>query len=110
LIRKEDFIKNKQIELKPTRYELFQNFPNPFNPFTTLKYSLPIESEVKISLYNSLGEAVEVLLDKTQSAGYHEINFDGSKLSSGIYFYSISAKSVDGKNIYNTVRKMILLK
>jgi len=94
----------------PIDFNLSQNYPNPFNPITTINYSLPFESNVKISIFNSLGEVVTELLNSSQQSGYHSISFNAVNISSGIYFYAISASSIEGQNEFNSVRKMILLK
>lgn len=95
-------------KIRPTNivydFVLYQNYPNPFNPKTTIKFSLPEKLNVKISVYDILGQKVKELINETKDAGVHTINFDGSKLSSGIYFYRIDA----GK--YSDVKKMILIK
>ncbi len=97
-------------EVIPQQYELSQNFPNPFNPSTTIRYSLPYNSRVKILVYNILGERVAFLLNGEVSAGFHEISFNARRYASGVYFYYIEAKSVDGKKDFTAVKKMILLK
>ena len=95
----------------PTDFKLDQNYPNPFNPSTTISYSLPFESVVKIIVYNALGQTVrEVINDQQQTAGKKFIPFTGSGLSSGIYFYSITAKSIDGTREFHDVKKMVVLK
>jgi len=92
----------------PSEYELYQNFPNPFNPITTINYSLPTDSRVNISIYNSLGEMVEQIIDENLPKGIHQLRFDGSKLSSGIFFYKMNAISTTGT--YSFTKKLILLK
>ena len=87
-----------------TSYSLEQNYPNPFNPSTTINYGLKEKSNVRIILLNSLGEEIAVLVNEGQDKGYHKVEFDGSKLSSGVYFYQIKAG-----NFINT-KKMILLR
>ncbi len=72
-------------------YDLAQNYPNPFNPSTTIKYELPKSSEVKLSVYDLLGREVSVLVNEKKDAGVHEVRFDGSGLSSGVYFYRMQA-------------------
>lgn len=94
----------------PKEYALMQNYPNPFNPNTTIKYALPFTSEVKLTVYNILGKVVRELVGKNQTAGYHEVNFDGSSVSSGVYFYRITAKSADGSKEFRDVKKLILMK
>ncbi len=94
----------------PTVFSLSQNFPNPFNPTTTIKYGLPSISNVRIKIYNSLGQEIETLVDGTQNAGYHEVTWDASNKASGIYFYSIEAASETGKGTFRSVKKLVLLK
>ena len=89
----------------PAGFRLMQNFPNPFNPQTTIKYQLNKPGQVEINIYNILGEKVTQLLSAQQSGGLHTLTFDATKMSSGIYFYQFS---VNGK-IMET-RKMTLLK
>jgi photosystem II stability/assembly factor-like uncharacterized protein len=75
----------------PHEYLLGQNFPNPFNPATTIRYGLPKAEVVLLKVLNSLGQEVLVLLNGEQHPGYHEVRFDGSNLPSGMYFYRIQA-------------------
>jgi hypothetical protein len=99
-----------EVDFIPTEYALYQNYPNPFNPATTIKYSLPYESEVKINIHNVLGQKITELVNVNQEAGNYEINWDASSLASGIYFYTIDAKSVSNQEKYTSVRKMLLIK
>jgi hypothetical protein len=94
----------------PTVFSIFQNFPNPFNPNTVIRYSLPFESVIRLAIYNSLGQMIELPVSDIQQSGIHEINFNGAKLSSGIYFYTLQANSTDGNHNYNTTMKMLLIK
>ncbi|MBI3364668.1 MAG: T9SS type A sorting domain-containing protein [Ignavibacteriae bacterium] len=99
----------------PSTYTLEQNYPNPFNPTTRIEYALPVNSTVSLRVYNMLGQLVATLFDaEPQSAGYKEVEFDASSLPSGLYFYQLSAKSVDGIETqdlgFNQVRKMLLVK
>lgn len=93
----------------PKEFSLSQNYPNPFNPSTVLNFGLPVESEVTLSVYNSIGELVKVVANGMFQAGSHNLNFNASDLPSGIYFYSISAKGSDGVEFVQTA-KMLLLK
>ncbi|GJQ61458.1 MAG: hypothetical protein SCALA702_05110 [Melioribacteraceae bacterium] len=88
----------------PASYSLEQNYPNPFNPATTIKFSLPAKENVNISIYNTLGELVDEIVNAEFDAGYHTLNFNASNLSSGVYIYRISAGN------FNDVKKMMLLK
>ncbi|MGD8779501.1 MAG: YCF48-related protein [Ignavibacteria bacterium] len=85
-------------------YSLSQNYPNPFNPSTTIKYSIPEAGIVKVTVYNMLGQKVQDVLNTFHNAGNHEVVIDGSELSSGVYFYQLTAGS------YQTTKKMLLLK
>ena len=92
------------VNSSPTKYTLKQNYPNPFNPVTKIQFTIPEETYVKLYVYNSLGERVAILLEGNKDAGYYEMDFDGSNLSSGIYFYILVT------NDFVLKRKMILLK
>jgi hypothetical protein len=93
-----------EVEIMPTQFELSQNYPNPFNPSTTIRFSLPKETQLKINIYNMLGELVETLAEGTYEAGYHKVTFDASALPSGAYIYRIESSE------FVQVRKMILIK
>ncbi len=102
---------NEEIEIDqvPDRFALEQNYPNPFNPTTVIKYSLPMQSKVKIVVYNVLGRQIKILVDAVQTAGEHSVYWNGSdknenKITSGIYLYKIITDN------YFSSRKMILLK
>lgn len=88
----------------PDDYSLSQNYPNPFNPATTIDFSLPAAGNVRLVLFDALGEEVDVIAEKDFSAGYHSINYNASDLPSGIYFYRIEAGS------FVQSKKMILMK
>ena len=88
----------------PAEFELLQNFPNPFNPSTSIKYHIPESDFISLRIYDILGNQVSVLVDKYQSAGTHEILFDASALNSGVYFYHLRSSR------YNAVKKMVILK
>jgi len=90
--------------INPERFELFDTYPNPFNPETNIKYNLPKASFVTITVYNALGQTVTTLVNKTKKAGLHVTTFNGTNLSSGIYYYLIQAGS------FNQVKKMVLMK
>ena len=94
----------------PSQYSLEQNYPNPFNPSTTIRYALPFESKVAITVYNLLGQEVATLVNDVKSSGYHEILFNASELSSGVYLYRINAVSSVGSKEFSSTKKLILLK
>lgn len=92
---------NNQI---PTSYILEQNYPNPFNPTTTIRYSIPQSSFVELKVYDGLGNVVQTLVNDNLSAGTYEVQFSGSNLSSGVYYYQIKAGD------FTTTRKLVLMK
>jgi hypothetical protein len=98
---------SKVIEIdvgSPAKFELGQNYPNPFNPVTTIKYLLPQSGNVKLVVYNLIGEQVVKLADEFEGAGVHTINFNASGLNSGVYIYKLEATGLVQS------KKMILLK
>ena len=88
----------------PASYKLEQNFPNPFNPSTTIKYSVQKEGLVKITLYDVLGREVTTLVNEVKPVGHYEVNFNASNLTSGVYFYRMQAGN------FVQAKKMILMK
>jgi hypothetical protein len=74
-----------------TAYELEQNFPNPFNPSTTIRYGLPGRVHMTLTVFNTLGQQITTLIQGVQGPGFHEVSFDGSNLPSGVYFYRLQA-------------------
>ena len=93
----------------PEEYALSQNYPNPFNPSTTISFSVPVEGNVVLSIYDITGRLVSTLVDKNMSDGYHQVTWDskdmtGSSVSAGLYIYSLQAEGVA------LTRKMILMK
>jgi hypothetical protein len=104
-------VKNKPDQV-PYKYSLEQNYPNPFNPKTTIIFGLPKASEVKLTLYNALGEEVAGLFEGYRNAGYHRVEFDASKLPSGVYFYRLQAvdPSTSSGQVFVQTKKMLLLK
>jgi len=90
--------------LGPKDFALYQNYPNPFNPSTTIKFALPVKTNLSLGVYNMLGEKVAELVSREMEEGYHEVIFNASELSSGIYFYKIESEK------FNSTKKMILIK
>jgi hypothetical protein len=88
----------------PMNYELNQNYPNPFNPSTLITYSLPLASDVKLSVFNALGKTVRVLENGYKNAGTYSVNFNANELPTGTYFYKIEAGQ------FSQIKKMMLLK
>jgi hypothetical protein len=96
---------NYENNLVPKNYDLSQNFPNPFNPSTIIKYQVPQNSFVSLRVYNSLGQEIATLVNGMINAGTHDVQFNASNLSSGIYFYVITAG-----NSFVQTKKMIVIK
>ncbi|MDR3666995.1 MAG: T9SS type A sorting domain-containing protein, partial [Ignavibacteriaceae bacterium] len=88
----------------PNRFNLAQNYPNPFNPSTVISYSIPAASNIKLVVYNTLGQTVRTLEKEYKSAGNYSINFNAVNIPSGIYFYKLDAGQ------FSQVKKMIIIK
>jgi hypothetical protein len=88
----------------PSNYSLSQNYPNPFNPSTKISYQIPKSGNVTLKVFNALGKEVATLVNEEKSAGRYSVDFQGLRLSSGIYFYSIQSGS------FHETKKMMLLK
>jgi predicted outer membrane repeat protein len=97
-------IKDDLLEQIPNKYFLYQNYPNPFNPITHIQFGLPKISDVKIEVFNILGQRVSTLIDTRLNAGYQFVDFDASQLASGIYLYRIQAGD------FVNVKKMVLMR
>jgi photosystem II stability/assembly factor-like uncharacterized protein len=99
------YSKEVEVEINPKlEFSLEQNYPNPFNPVTTIKYSVPMDGNVKLTVYNILGQQVAELLNGEVKAGNYEIKYDGKDLTSGVYFYRIKAMD------FVQTKKMLLVK
>ncbi len=96
-------------QIIPAEFILSQNYPNPFNPATKIRFALPVDSKVRVTVYNTIGQEVTTLLNGEKQAGYHHISFNAASFASGVYFYTISAKGADGQN-FRTTKKMMLVK
>lgn len=94
----------------PERYSLSQNYPNPFNPSTTLRFSIPEQSTVRFSIFNTLGQTISEMVNEVKDAGSYEQSFNASQLSSGIYFYRIEATSVNNSKTFVETKKMMLMR
>jgi hypothetical protein len=94
----------KEPDYTPNTFSLNQNYPNPFNPTTKISFNLAVDGKTSLSVYNVLGQKVATLVDKELAAGSHEVNFDASLLSTGVYFYKLES----GNNL--EIKKMMLLK
>jgi photosystem II stability/assembly factor-like uncharacterized protein len=94
----------KEVNDLPKDFTLSQNYPNPFNPTTVISYSLPSSSNIKLVVYNTLGQTIKVLESGYKNAGNYSVNFNASDLPSGIYFYKLEAGQ------FSQIKKMILIK
>ncbi len=95
---------NNEGEEIPVSFSLLQNYPNPFNPSTTIKFSTPQTSDASLVVFNALGQKVASLLNERMNAGNHSVNFNAEGLSSGVYFYRLTAGS------FKSVKKLTYLK
>jgi hypothetical protein len=96
-------IQNHSNEI-PTETRLLQNYPNPFNPSTKIKFELPSGGLTQLKIYDVLGREILILVNEDLSSGIYEVEFDGSKFASGMYFYSLETKD------FKEVKKMVLIK
>ena len=89
-----------------------QNYPNPFNPVTSIIYGLPVKGDVILKVYNSIGQEIKTIVNEEKAAGTYEVEFDGSNIASGIYFYRLKVKNLDRGvgEVFVETKKMILLK
>jgi len=94
----------------PENFKLYQNYPNPFNPVTSIQFQVSVNSNVKLIVYDILGKEITTLLNEKESPGTYKISFDGSDLSSGIYFYTLFISDLKNNNIYKETKSMIYLK
>ena len=90
-------------------FHLSQNYPNPFNPSTKINFLIPGSGSVSLKVYNSLGQEVSNLVDEQLNRGIYEVDFNGSNLNSGVYFYTLQYKSIEGK-YYTDTKKLLLIK
>ncbi|MEO8665784.1 MAG: T9SS type A sorting domain-containing protein, partial [Ignavibacteria bacterium] len=90
-------------------FYLSQNYPNPFNPVTVIKYNMPVSGNVTLKIYDMVGREIRTLVNGFAQSGTYSVNFNGSDLSSGVYFYKLETESTGGKNFLMT-KKMILIK
>jgi photosystem II stability/assembly factor-like uncharacterized protein len=88
----------------PKNFNLYQNYPNPFNPTTKIKFDLPISGNIKLAVFDNLGREIQTVVNSYRNSGTYEISFDGSRLSTGVYFYRISTNDV------TETRRMLLIK
>ena len=114
----QNFLKDIEINTEQilNEYELFSNYPNPFNPTTKIKYNLPYNSKVEITIYDIMGREVKSFSDISKTSGSHELEWNGTnnygeKVSSGIYLMKFIANSIEGNNkIYSKTLKLNQLK
>ncbi len=104
------FSKVVEVDNTPQNFSLEQNYPNPFNPSTNIQYSINQTCNVKIDIYNLLGERITEIKNETQNSGTYKLNWNASDYSSGTYILSLYAKPNNGSEAFKDVRKMLLLK
>jgi hypothetical protein len=88
-----------------TEYALHQNFPNPFNPTTSIRFDLVEKNFVTLKIHNATGQEVATVVNSERAAGVNIVNFDATKLTSGVYFYTVKAG-----NVFSATRRMLLVK
>lgn len=99
-----DYSSSVEIEVIPTKYDLTQNFPNPFNPSTRINFSVPQETDLKIVIYNMLGESLRIIAEGKYEPGFFQVELTGIDLPSGVYIYRLESKD------FISAKKMMLIK
>jgi hypothetical protein len=99
----------------PERFNLYQNFPNPFNPSTKIRFDIPsigqrLAFDTRLVVYDILGREIAVLANTQLSPGSYEVEFDGSRLASGLYFYQLQIAETTRRFVFNGTKKMVLIK
>ncbi|MBS4028932.1 MAG: InlB B-repeat-containing protein [Ignavibacteriales bacterium] len=95
----------------PTEFAMAQNYPNPFNPTTNIKFGLPKEATVTLTIFNALGQEVATLVNEVKQSGWHEVTWNSNEVSTGMYIYRITAVATsNSKEVFTSTRKMILAK
>ena len=99
----------------PMEYSLLGNYPNPFNPSTTISYAIPYQSSIELTIYDIMGSVIKSFNISSQASGYQSIVWDGTNknrvsVSSGIYLYRIKAKSLENNEVFVKTSKLMLLK
>jgi hypothetical protein len=96
--------RSQKVPVIPSDYSLSQNYPNPFNPETTIEFGLPEDAQVKVTVFNVLGQVATELVDAEMTAGYHVVTWDAGEMASGVYFYRIQADN------FTATKRMVLMK
>jgi len=115
IVGTDSYISENQSAMLPTSFSLAANYPNPFNPTTTIRYGLPENSRVELIVYNLLGQKVRTLIRETQNAAFHSILWDGrndlgASIASGVYFYRLTTHGLLSNKEFVQTRKMLLIK
>jgi hypothetical protein len=113
VVGKKSFVaqNNAGVELAPSAVKLYANYPNPFNPETVIRYTVPDASAsygVTLKIFNVLGQEIATLVHEQKSAGYYEVKWNAQRQSSGVYFYQLSVS--DGSKTFKDIKKMVLMK
>ncbi|MEX0608422.1 MAG: choice-of-anchor D domain-containing protein [Balneolaceae bacterium] len=108
----EAFIKSNNMGISelPASFVLKHNYPNPFNPSTTIVFGLPESAEVTLEVFDALGRKVSTLINKKMEAGYYDLIWNAASMASGVYFYRLSARGSTSKSTYTKIQKMTLIK
>jgi hypothetical protein len=94
----------------PQVFDLYQNYPNPFNPSTTIRYDVPKNANVTITIFDILGRQVTTLVKGIQAASSYSVKWDATGVASGVYIYRMEARNEDGSGTFSSVKKLMLMK
>ena len=105
-------VSNSESTVLPTSFSMDQNYPNPFNPSTTIRFGMPVMSNVTLRIYDIIGREVTELVNGQLAAGYHRYQWDASGVATGVYFCTITMTPLGGenRNTFSRVNKLLLLK
>ncbi|NQT24798.1 aryl-sulfate sulfotransferase [candidate division KSB1 bacterium] len=99
-----------RVDSIPEKFHLSQNYPNPFNPETRIRYTIPRQSHVTLSIYNITGQLIDILIDSHQNSGEYSQTWNASDYRSGVYYYRLKVSTIKGHRIFENVKKMIFIK
>ena len=100
----------QEIKNEITHFFLSTNYPNPFNPTTTINFTLPVEGIVTLKVFDIQGRELRTLLNEGRNVGTHSLTFQGDDLSNGVYFLRFMVNAQSGENLYSKVSKLVLMK
>jgi hypothetical protein len=103
-------VDDRRSPLGATRFSLSQNFPNPFNPATSIRYDIPFPAMVRLAVYDVRGREVALLENAEKTPGSYAVQFDADRFESGVYLYRLTAREKDGPGLFQETKKLMLVR